>query len=192
MSALDNIRRSIAQLTPRERLLLGFAGAGLVLFVGSIVFSSLNSSISRHEVAIEEKDGQLKQVAAYAQTYAEAERTRKELEGRLGGPPLRLLSHMQELCDRHGLTIGSMNDRGETTLAGLKESLVELQLGSAPIEKFIPLLNEVEKSQRPVKIRKLRVRTGTDPKVMQVNMTVATYALAAKADGKGDDRGGKE
>jgi type II secretory pathway component PulM len=188
MSAMDNLKRSLAQLTPRERTLLAVAGVGLALFVGSIVFSSLRSSISRHEVAVEEKEGQLKQVAAYAQTYAEAERTRKELEGRLGGAPLRLLSHMQELCDRHGLTIGSMNDRGETTLAGLKESLVELQLGSAPIEKFIPMLNEVEKSPRPVKIRKLRVRTGTDPKMLQVNMTVATYALAAKTDGRGDSK----
>ena len=184
MSALDNLKRSFAQLTPRERMLLGVAGGGLVLFVASIAFSSLSSSISRHEIAIEEKEGQLKQVAAYAQTFTEAERTRKEMEGRLGGPPLRLLSHMQELCDRHGLTIGSMNDRGETNLAGLKESLVELQLGAAPIEKFIPLLNEVEKSPRPVKIRKLRVRTGTDPKVLQVNMTVATYALAPKGDAK--------
>jgi hypothetical protein len=42
----------------------------------------------------------------------------------------------------------------------------------------------VENSPRPVKIRKLRVRTGTDPKVLQVNMTVATYALAPKGESK--------
>jgi len=185
MSALDNVKNAFAQLTPRERLLLGVAGAGLALFVSSIVFSSLSSSISRREISIEEKEGQLKQVAANAQTYAESERSRQELEGRLGGAPLRLLPHLQELCDRNGLTIGSMNDRGETALGGLKESLVDLQLTSAPIEKFIPLLNAVEKSPRPVKIRKLRVRSaGTDAKTLQVTMTVATYALAAKGESK--------
>lgn len=178
---LEELERFYAQLSRRERLLVLAAAGCAVLFVGSIAFGTVRSSTARREMAIQEKSEQLQQIAVYAQTYSETERTRRELEGRLSGPPLRLLSHMQELADKHGLGIGSMSERGESTIDQVKETVVELQIGSASIDKLTALLNEIERNQRIVKVKKLRVRRQTgDPKALNVNLTVGTYQLAGK------------
>jgi hypothetical protein len=178
---LDDAARYYGQLTKRERLLLGLM-AGTAAFLALFISTSVvRSSIDRHQSSIEEKEGQLKLVAAYATTFNESERSRKDLEARLGGAPLKLMTHMQELADKHGLTIGSMNDRGDTTTDQVKESLVELQIASAPIEKLSPLLEEIERNPRIVKVKKLRLRKGTgDDKSVNVTMTVATYSLEKK------------
>ncbi len=180
-NALDVISRAFAQLSRREKILVGTAGGTAVLFVGSIIFATLRSSATRHELSIAEKEGQLKQVAVYATSFGESERRRREMEARLGGTPLRLMTHMQELCDKHGLVIGSMNDRGESTTDKVKESVVELQIASAPIEKLTPLLNDLEHNARIVKVKKMRLRRLTgDEKAVNVTLTVATYSMSEK------------
>lgn len=178
---LADANRYFSQLTKRERMLLALAGVSVLVFGGSIVVASVRSSMSRHEISIEEKEGQLKQIAVYAAGYAESERGRREMEGRLGGAPLRLLTHMQELADKNGLVISSMNDRGDTTTDQVKESIVELQIASTPIEKLTQLLNEIERNPRIIKVKKLRVRRGSgDDKSLNVTLTVAAYSLAQK------------
>ena len=173
--------RFYSQLSKRERTLVGLMLGTALLLIVSATISVTRSTIDRRQMSIEEKEGQLKLVAAYAQGYNENDRARRDLETRLAGPPLRLMTHMQELADRHGLTISSMNDRGEITTDQVKESLVELQIAAAPIEKLTPMLNEIEKNGRIVKVRKLRLRrvSGVD-KAVSVTMTVATYSLEKK------------
>ncbi len=179
--AFQDAARYYAQLTRRERTLLALMGGVGVFLALFITTSVIRSSIDRHQSSIEEKEGQLKLVAAYAQTFSETERARRDLEAKLGGAPLRLMTHMQELADKHGLVIASMNDRGESTNEQVRESLVELQLAAAPIEKLTPLLNEIEKNPHIVKVRKLRLRRGTgEDKTFVATLTVATYSLDKK------------
>jgi type II secretory pathway component PulM len=176
---LADLNRYLAQLTARERVMLALAGVSVVVFVGSITWAQLARSINRHELAIEEKLQSLQQVAAYAQTFQETERTRRELELRLGGQPLKLVSHLQEITNRHGLTITSVNDRGEVALDQVREQVVDLEVRNMPIDKLAALLSEVERSPRIVKVKKLRVRRqGSDEKLVNVSLTVATYQLA--------------
>lgn len=173
----DELSRHFTQLSKRERMLVLLAGVSAVFFIGSIVVGTVRSNMARREIAIEEKTQQLQQIAVYAQSYAETERTRRELEGRLSGQPLRLLSHMQELANKHGLAIGSMSERGEATVDGVKESTVDLQIGAASIDKLTAMLNEVERHQRIVKVKKLRVRRTSAEETLNVTLSVATYQL---------------
>lgn len=178
---LADAARYYAQLTKREKtllLLMAGVGAFLTLFISVSVVSS---SIEHHQQAISEKESDLKLVAAFAQGYAENERARRELETRLGGAPLRLLTHLQDAAKKHDLTISSMNDRGETTTDQVKESLVELQIAATPIEKLAPLLTDIERDSHIIKVKKLRIRRGgAEDKSLNVTLTVATYSLATK------------
>src|SRR4051812_33900659 len=120
--------RYFGQLSRREKLLIGVAFACFVLFGGSIVVGTIVSSISRHQLSIEDKNSQLQKVALYAQSYAESKRAQQEVEGRLTRDPIRLMTQIQSYTQRRGVTISAMNDRGETNKDDVKESLVELQL----------------------------------------------------------------
>lgn len=173
----EDLSRHLGQLSKRERMLVMLAALSVVFFVGSVAVGSTRSSIARKEMSIEEKGQQLQQISVYAKSYAESERSRREMESRLTGQPLRLLSHMQELATRHGLAIGSMNERGDVSTDGVKESTVDLQITSAPIDKLTAMLNDVEKHQRIVKIKGLRVRKIGNEELVNVNLSVGTYQL---------------
>lgn len=173
-----DLTRIISGMSPRERMLVALAGVAAFIFVGSIVFTTVSSSMARHETAIEEKKMSLEQVAVYARSYGENERARQSIEKKLGGPPVRLMSLMQDLADKNGLTIGSMNDRGESREGDVQESVVEVSIASTPVDKLVSILNEIERNPRPVKVRKMRVKRNSADETLNVTLTVASYQLA--------------
>jgi hypothetical protein len=178
---LAQVGQLYGQLSKREQMLVSLAGLAFVVFITSILYATTSSSIRHHEAAIEEKELQLQKVAVYAQSYAENERTRKDMESRLNVPAAKLLSKMQELATKNGLTIAGMSEKGELTTGSVKESLLDVQIREAPIEKLTAMLNEVEKDPHIVKVRKLNIRAlGGDSKSVNAIFTVSTYALAPK------------
>lgn len=177
-SLIADVTRIFAGMSPRERLLVAVAAVGAVIFVGSITLTTVQSSVARKELSIEEKKLALEQIGAYAQSYGDTERARKDMEARLGGAPVRLMSLMQDLADKNGLTIGSMNDRGESRDGDVKESVVDASIASASVDKLVSILNEIERNPRPVLVRKLRVKRNSADETLNVTLTVATYQLA--------------
>jgi type II secretory pathway component PulM len=186
-------QRYFAQLSARERLMLVVMGITSVLFVGGLVLSSFFHSISRHELSIIEKSANLQKVAIYAQRYAENKRKQEDLEMKLKGPPTRLISELSGLAEKHGLTISSINERGEQNLDKVKESLVELQIASAPINQLNDLLNDIEHETKLMKVRKLRLRPtgGADSTALNAILTIGTYQLVAAKDQPGGFKGGE-
>lgn len=174
---LADITRILSSMSPRERMLVSLAGVAAFIFIGSIALTTVQGATARKETSIEEKKMALEQVAIYARSYGENERARKQIEARLGGTPIRLMSLMQDLADKNGLTIGSMNDRGESNIDDVKESVVEVSIASAPVTKLVSILNEIEKNPRPVKVRKMRVKPNSTDDTLNVTLTVASYQL---------------
>jgi len=170
------------QLSDRERRLLALAGAGVLFFVGSLAWSGVSSAMEEREAIIEDKEQSLAQVAHLAGNYAENERRRRDLEGRLAGPALPLLGHMQELCDKHHITIRQLSDRKSTTTGDVTEAVVELSGGAGNITDLTALLNELERNPRIIKVKKMRASTTGPAESRSINftLTVATYATAGK------------
>lgn len=178
---IASAQQYLAQLSRRERLSVAGLAVFFVLFFAYIAFSSVYKSIDRRLVAIEDKTSQLTKVAIFAQSYATSEKERKDLESKLKGPPVRLMSQLQSFAERRGLTISAMNDRGEQVHDKLKESLVELQVAQASIDKLTDFLNDVEHDPRIMKVRKLRLRTtSSDAKAINATLTIGTYQLVEK------------
>lgn len=174
-------QRYFSRLSQREQLLIGAAGLCFVIIVFFFVISTFMHSINHQEESIEEKLGSLQKVAVYSQSYAANERARKEMELKLSGPPVRLMSQLQQLAEKHSLTISAMNDRGEQTKNKVKESLVELQIASASIADLTGLLNDIESSPQLMKVRKMRLRPITAENTsLNVSLTVGTYQLVSK------------
>lgn len=175
---LAEARRYMDQMTRRERLMVMAAGGTFVLFVSSIVLTTISHSINRHEISIEEKSGNLQKIAVYAQSFAQGERERKNLQMKLSGPPVQLMSELSSLAGKRELNIGAMNDRGEHKVDLVEEKLVELQINDASIDKLTELLNDIEHDPKIIKVRKLRLRrTGPTADTINAVMTVGSYQL---------------
>jgi general secretion pathway protein M len=178
---ISQLTQMYGQLSKREQMLVSLAGVACVVFVTSILYATTASGISKHDASIREKQDQLKLVEVYAQSYAEGERARRAMEAKLSGPPVRLLSRVQELADKYSLVIAGMTEKGDTVANAVKESLVEVQIREAPVEKLTSMLNDIEHDQRIIKVRKLSLRSiSTDSKALNANFTVSTFQLAPK------------
>ena len=89
---------------------------------------------------------------------------------------------MQELCDKHHITIRQLSDRKSTTTGDVTESVVELSGSAGNITDLTALLNALERNPRIIKVKKMRA-TATGPaesRSVNIILTVATYATAGK------------
>ena len=182
MAGLDDttaaLGRAFSQLSARERNLVAFAGVAFVIFVSSIAYTSLASAIGRREASIEEKGGMLQQVQAYARTYQEAEANRRQMELRLGTDTVALSGHVQNVAAAAKVVSPTIADLGEKQLEGVREALVEIRLPKVGLNELNDLLNQLEKSPRIVRVRKVRMRRdNTDPKALNVTVVVGAYWL---------------
>ena len=91
-------------------------------------------------------------------------------------PRCRVFSYRDHLANHvHHFDIPGMHGQ----LVIVAESLVEVQLRDASIDKLTAFLNEMERDQRIIKVKKLNVRASADQK-LNVILTVGTYQLAPK------------
>ena len=60
---INRLTEMFGQLSKREQMLVSLAGGAFVVFVSAIVYGTMASSISRHDLSIQEKQLQLQQIA---------------------------------------------------------------------------------------------------------------------------------
>jgi type II secretory pathway component PulM len=176
-----DLSRYFQSLSPRERMLIGAAGGALAFFIGTVAVVGTTRAIRSRETSIEEKEKLLAEVVKLSATFRQAEAERAAIEGRLKGPGIRLFSYMEDSARKLNVEIGAMNDRGTTQKDKndpLQESVVEVNLPRINVEKLARFLDDIERHQRVVKVKKLRLRRrGDDKEMLDVSVTVATYQL---------------
>lgn len=171
----------LGQLSPRERRLVALAGGGVAAFVVFIVYISISSAISKHELVLSEKRDELEQISKLSGGFTVAQHERQALEARLKQPPLALFGYIEQIAKQNGVDVTNMSDRGVTPgKEGIKEATVEVTLPKIPLDKLVKMLGQLEQSQNIVKIVKLRLRKSFDDKdALDATLTVAAYQLAS-------------
>jgi general secretion pathway protein M len=186
---MERLRRFLADvsqylngLSRRERRLLGAGIFAVALFATTLVVVGTTRAISSRGARIEDKLKQLEQIVQLSAGFRQAEAERSAIEGRLKGPPLRLFSYMEDQAKKLNVEIGAMNDRGTSQPDKndpLTESVVEVNLPRINVEKLARFLDDIERNQKVVKVKKLRLRRrGDDKEMLDVSVTVATYQIA--------------
>lgn len=173
------------RLAPRERALVGAAGVALVVFALALGYARLQRGVALREAAIERKTQVLSQVGQLAQGYRQVQAERGQLEARLRGPPLQLMSFVAQTGQRLGIEVndlrpGTAEAAGPGTAAaeGLSEETVEVSLAKLGLDKLGSLLQELERGPGVVKVRRLAMRgRNDDPAAVDVTLVVATYRL---------------
>jgi general secretion pathway protein M len=169
----------IGKLSPRERVAVTVAAASIVLFFVWLVSHAIGVGIDEREARIELKTKALAQVGKLAEDYRRREAVRKDLETRLKGSPVALMSHISQA----GATLGiQVNDLRPTTAPaeadGLREEAVEVNLARIDLTRLAALLQNLERGAGVVRVRRIRVTTRSDdPALVDATLLVATYQL---------------
>jgi general secretion pathway protein M len=169
----------LAKLSPRERLMVSAAAAAVFLFVASLVSVRISNGISSCERRIEDKTRLLSQISKLAEGYRARQAERLQMESRLKGPPVQLLSYISQQGASFQIEVGDLrpsNASGE--LEGLKEEAVEVGLARVELSKLARFLQALERGQGVVQVRKLRLSTRSDDKrLVDATFTVSAYQL---------------
>jgi general secretion pathway protein M len=167
------------KLSPRERIMVTLAGAAVTIFVVFMVYLRMQSGIRARELRIEEKTKALAQVGALAGSYRRVQADRAALEARLKGTHTPLLSLVSQAGSALGIEVTDLRPVGSPAeVDGVTEESVEVNLPRIDLVRLSKMVQQLERGQGLVKVRRLRLSTRTDdPKLVDATVVVATYSV---------------
>ena len=176
---LSDLQTWFQRLTPRERRLVAIASSAFGAFVLFSVLISFSTSAAGYRRRTEEKLNKLKEVQTLAASYREAEQNRQTMERQLTTNKLSLMSYLEEKATGSGVSIPSMNQKPDASIADGKivESSVDITLQDITVNRMVEFLSAVERGPGVVKVKNLRVEPRTKEQTLTVWATVATYRL---------------
>lgn len=170
-----------SRLAPRERVMVSAAAAAVAAFVLFLVFTSVQHRIAAREASIDRKTQVIAQVGKLAQGYRQVQAERAQLEAKLKGPPLQLMSFVAQTGQRLGIEVNDLRP-GTPGATGatdkVVEDTVEVNLAKLDLPRLAALLQELERGPGVVKVRRLALRTRSDdPNAVDATIVIATYQL---------------
>ena len=176
---LSDLQTWFQRLTPRERRLVAIASSAFAAFVLFSVLISFSTSAAGYRRRTEEKLNKLKEVQTLAASYREAEQNRQTMERQLTTNKLSLMSYLEEKATGSGVSIPTMNQKPDASIADGKivESSVDITLQDITVNRMVEFLSAVERGPGVVKVKNLRVEPRTKEQTLTVWATVATYRL---------------
>src|SRR6185369_17894815 len=171
-----------SKLSQRERGLVSLAAVAVALFVAFLVALKVQRGIAAREARIDQKTQDLAQVGKLAQGYRQVQAERQQLEAKLKGPPVQLMSYVAQTGQRLGIEVNDLRPSQSSASASEKvvEDTVEVSLAKLDLPRLANLLQELERGAGIVKVRRLAIRTrNDDPNAVDVTIVVAAYQLKA-------------
>jgi general secretion pathway protein M len=170
-----------SRLAPRERVLVSAGALAVACFVLFLVFTQLQRGIAAREAAVDRKTEVIARVGKLAEGYREAEAQRAQLEAKLKGPPLQLMSFVAQTGQRLGIEVNDLRPGTPGSASAsdkVVEDTVEVNLAKLELPKLASLLQELERGPGVVKVRRLALRTrNDDPNAVDATIVIATYQL---------------
>jgi len=169
------------RLNPRERVLVGTAGAATVVVVTFVVLFLLASSADATRHRTQSKLQRLAEAEQLAAGYAEAERVRKQAEAALTSSDVSLPTYVDEKGRKAGLDIPVFNPQADVPVSDgrIIESSVELTLTDVSLPKLVDFLGSLEQGPGVVRVTALRIEPRPKDGVLTAWTTVTSYRLKA-------------
>lgn len=170
-----------SRLAPRERVMVTAGALAVAAFVLFLVSTKVQRGIAAREAAIDRKTEVLARVGKLAEGYRQVQAERAQLEAKLRGPPLQLMSFVAQTGQRLGIEVNDLRPGTPGTTSPtdrVVEDTVEVNLARLELQRLASLLQELERGPGVVKVRRLALRTrNDDPNAVDATIVVATYQL---------------
>jgi hypothetical protein len=179
MSALS---AKIAQLSPRERLLLGVMVAWLSIGATLVVIWVAVGSMRELSQGNDDRRAAMLELLAQRTTFAQQQAASQELAERLSNNELRLSSFIESAATRAGLPAPTdFNDRQTPREGGITAFETTARFQGIELADFDRLMNELRSSEELVYIQHVSLEPGRGRSASQLvaEVTLVTYRRQA-------------
>jgi len=175
---IARIRATLANLSPRERLLVGAAGGVfliLILLVG--VINPVVSASSRASRRVEAAEEELRAVQILRSRYDQVNARMVSVEQRIRSSPQgEIFTTLESLARASAVTVDSMEPRTSPASEDYRETKVQVILRAVTLAQLVNYLQRIESAPQLLSIKSLRIRTRSDkPELLDVNFTVSSF-----------------
>jgi len=166
-----------ARTSPRERLMLGGLGATVIVFLLSLILSSVSSGLSEIDGENFDNAEALRFIQRNADKLRQAQRDETARERRFSRKAPALQGWLESIATKRSLEIPEAQDRPEVNLGkNFTERAVEIRLRKIGLRPLTEFMVDVENSPYPVAVTKLHVRRRVgESDSFDVEMTVSAY-----------------
>ena len=180
---LERARNAWDNLSSREQLLVGAAGAmlalALVVLAGVMPFLSL---ADRAAARVESAEQQVQAMLRLQREYAEISGRLRSVEERIRNqgqqPNIRTL--LDHLAENAAVRIASMEERQASKNDQYVETKVEVSLKNVSLSQAIKYLHNIETSPQQLSVKSLRIRSlGDQSQLLDVTFSVSSFEPAS-------------
>lgn len=173
----------IGGLAPRERLLLGAAGALLVVAVVYLALvQPLVGAVTNAGLRVETAERNLEVARRVQGELAALQGNLASVEQRIRqGPQGNLFTTLEQLAAQSAVKVESMEPQASPASDVYRETKVQVALKQVTLAQLVNFLHKIESAPQPLSVKSLRVRTRSEQKsgakadLLDVTFTVSSF-----------------
>jgi len=165
-------------LAPRERLLIGTAGALLCLALFYLLIASpLLGAARRSEQRLDTAEQQLRVMQRLRRDYDDVSQRLAQVENRIrSGPRGNLRTALETLAGQASVKVETMEPQASPANANYRETKMEVGLRGVTLSQTVDYLQRIESSPQLLSVKTLRLRTRSEkPELLDVTFTVSSF-----------------
>ena len=177
----DRLRNAWNNLSPREQILIGVLGGGLVV---SIVIFGLIMPFAQMSDSAEER---VSTAQRQVQVMQRLTREHDEIKSRLSGVEKRIQTQrgqqniktlLENLAQKSSVRIASMEERQAGKNDHYIETKVEVTLKGVSLSQTIKYLHNIEDSDQQLSVKGLRIKSrksGAEGQLLDITFSVSSF-----------------
>lgn len=174
---MAKLEQALARLTERERRLVIMTAGLVVLFFLFVISVWSGSALDRAQARIKSKTDDLNFVLQMQGEYKSRKEARRKRLQNLRGRT-KLVKLVEGAAASVGVDIGQLNpEDDEPDAEGIVESRVQLRARDLSVDRLKKFMEELEKAQGVVVVKRLKVNKPYRKDTLEIDMTVATYRV---------------
>jgi general secretion pathway protein M len=176
---LERLRNGWDNLSPREQILVSFAGAAVAVAIGAfaIVMPVLGMA-DRASTRVESAEQQLMAMGRLQREYSEISGRLQDVEKRIKtqGNQQNIRTLLDNLAQNSSVRIASMEERQASKNDQYVETKVEVSLRNVSLSQTIKYLHNIESSPQQLSVKSLRVKGRSDQsQLLDVTFSVSSF-----------------
>jgi len=178
---LGRLRDLFANLSLRERLLVGSVGAIVALLVlWGVVVGPLLGQRSRAALRVANAEQEIQNLARMKRDLDEVNGRLARVEGRISqGPQGNIFTTLESLARQSAIKVESMEPQAAPASGRYRETKVQVTLKGVSLPQVVSYLGSIEGAPQLLSVKSLRMRTRQDqPELLDVTFTVSSFEVA--------------
>lgn len=170
----ERLNNFFTGLSERERIILAFLTASVMIFVFAASWFLMNSSLHEKIDLISEQESMLQKMVSMKNVYQSAQIQQKAMLESINGNSVSLSSDISTVKDSIGIEISTLKEVNPKKKGDVTIERMEIGLRDVSLENTLAFLYGIENKTRFVFVDSLNIKKRFNQQNYDVLMTVAT------------------